>query len=556
MPKKNKRGFTMRRATLKDFYACAALFVLCFVYVTLPQSADAQEDDAGRGLRFDLPRNARLRVENLRGDVTVETWNEKYVALESAANEPEPPVRIGRTNQLLTVSTLIRPGTRRARTVNLKLHVPTFARLQITTAKGKVEVRGLPQSLVAQTTTGNVLLEIPAASDALITAQSRRGQIVSTLDENKQNPRTRRRILQTRLGAGNKIVRLTSLSGRITLAPLAMENGDVAATTNTEQPPVLERPQATPTPNVSVTAPSPTPEEVDEDDVIRVETDLVTLNMSVVDRTSGRGVVGLAESDFKIYEDGTEQTIRSFESSSAPFDLMLLIDLSGSTRDVVNLIRTAALRFVRAARPQDRIAVVTFAAAPVLVAPPTTDRADLRRRINAMEQPQGSTKLYDAMNFALDLIEKNSANKRRSAVILMSDGLDSSLPNVRGDGSSIPYSDILHRTEELDGVLYSLWLNTEYEAFSPEDVQPETVDTAYERMNKLAEAGGGVFYEVERLEDLAGVYERVVADIGTVYTFTYLPTDKKRDGRWRGIRVTVPQRPNLIVRGRRGYRLQ
>lgn len=323
-----------------------------------------------------------------------------------------------------------------------------------------------------------------------------------------------------------------------------------------KQIPAASRPQATPTPNHSGVAASPPREEVNDDDVIRVETDLVTLNMSVVDRTSGRGVAGLVEGDFKIYEDGTEQTIRSFESSSAPFDLVLLIDLSGSTRDVVNLIRAAALRFVRAARPQDRIAVVTFAAAPVLVAPLTIDRAGLRRRINAMEQPQGSTRLYDAMNFAVDLLEKDSSKTRRSAIILMSDGLDSSLPNVRGEGSSVSYSDILHRTEELDGVLYSLWLNTEYEAFSPEDVQPETVDTAYERMTKLAEAGGGVFYEVERLEDLAGIYERVVADIGTVYTFTYLPTDKKRDGRWRAIRITAPQRPNLVVRGRRGYRLK
>ncbi|MBA2502912.1 MAG: VWA domain-containing protein [Pyrinomonadaceae bacterium] len=542
----------MKRVTLIICYFCAALPLFCVV-VALSPHARAQKDDAA--LRFDLPRNARLRVENLRGSVTIEMWDENYVSLEFVAGtKREPPVRIERTPQLLTVSVLTGRSTRRARAVNLKLRVPPFARLQITTTKGEILMRGLPQSLAAQTTTGDVRLEVPADADALVTAQSRQGQVVSTLNENERQPR--RRTLQKRLGEGNKPVRLTSVSGQIMLAPLASENNNDVASTSREQPSASTLPQATPTPAPSVAAPSPPPEEVDEDDVIRIETDLVTLNMSVVDRASGRGVVGLAESDIKIYEDGAEQAIRSFESSSAPFDLVLLIDLSGSTRDVVNLIRTAALRFVRAARPQDRIAVVAFANSPIVVSPLTTDRVSLRQRIAAMEQPQGSTKLYDGLNFALDLIERDSTKVRRSAVILMSDGLDSSLPNVRGDGSSISYADMLHRTEELDGVLYSLWLNTEYEAFSPEDVQPETIDTAYERMKSLAEAGGGVFYEVERLEDLAGIYERVVADIGTVYTFTYLPTNKARDNRFRAIRVTVPQRPNLVVRGRRGYRLK
>ncbi len=541
----------MKRVTLKTFSFCTALLLLCAVGALSP-GARAQEDDAS--LRFDLPRNARLRVENWRGNITVETWDEKYVSLESVAGaEREPPVRIERTPQLLTVSVLAARSVRRARTVNLKLRVPLSARLQITTTKGEILMRGVPQSLTAQTTTGDVRLELPADTDATITVQSRQGRVVSALNDDAQSPR--RRILRKRLGTGNKFVRLASLSGSVTLAPLASEKDNDVASASREQPSSPNLPQAPP-PAPSAAAPSPPPQEVDEDDVIRVETDLVTLNMSVVDRASGRGVAGLAEGDFKIYEDGAEQTIRSFESASAPFDLVLLIDLSGSTRDVVNLIRAAALRFVRAARPQDRVAVVAFAGAPVVVAPLTTDRESLRRRITAMESPQGSTKLHDGLNFALDLIEKDSSNSRRSAVILMSDGLDSSLPNVRGDGSSVPYADILHRTEELDGVLYSLWLNTEYEAFSSEDVQPETVDTAYERMKSLAEAGGGVFYEVERLEDLAGIYERVVADIGTVYTFTYLPTNKTRDNRLRAIRVTVLQRPNLVVRGRRGYRLK
>ncbi|MGA9994865.1 MAG: hypothetical protein WBP93_05595, partial [Pyrinomonadaceae bacterium] len=99
---------------------------------------------------------------------------------------------------------------------------------------------------------------------------------------------------------------------------------------------------------------------------------------------------------------------------------------------------------------------------------------------------------------------------------------------------------------------YSLWLNTEYEALSDKDVQPETFDLAYDRMKELAEEGGGIFYEVEKLEDLAGAYERVVADLGTVYSLSYRPTNKARDGKWRAIRLAV-SRPNAVARGKRGY---
>jgi hypothetical protein len=72
-------------------------------------------------------------------------------------------------------------------------------------------------------------------------------------------------------------------------------------------------------------------------------------------------------------------------------------------------------------------------------------------------------------------------------------------------------------------------------------------------MKELAEAGGGLFYEVEKLEDLAGAYERVVADLGTVYSLSYRPTHKERDGRWRAIRLRLPRHPSAVARGKRGY---
>ena len=294
--------------------------------------------------------------------------------------------------------------------------------------------------------------------------------------------------------------------------------------------------------------------EISEGDVIRVDSQLVTLNISVIDRGTNRGLMGLTQPDFKLFEDGQEQRIVQFESASAPFDLVLLIDLSGSTKEVIKLIRAAALRFVQAARPADRIAVITFAGEAKVVSELTADRELLRQRIETIDTARGDTKLYDATNFAMNEVMKQTKNSRRTAIVLMSDGLDGTIPGISGQQGSVKFSypETLRNIQEFDGVLYTLWLNTEYEAMSPLDTQPEAFDTGHARMKEMADAGGGIFYPVERLTDLAGAYEQVVADLGTVYSLAYKPLNSARDGRWRAIRIGV-NKPNAVPRGKRGY---
>jgi VWFA-related protein len=284
-----------------------------------------------------------------------------------------------------------------------------------------------------------------------------------------------------------------------------------------------------------------------------VDTHVVTLNLSIVDRQSGRGLTGLMRDDFRVAEDGVEQQITNFEAANAPFDLLLLLDLSGSTAKVTEVIRASALRFVESVRPSDRVGVIAFAGSPQVVSNLTGDLRQLRSRIAGMAAPAGDTKLYDAVAYAIAHVERNSPRERRRAVILMSDGLDSVLPNVQGEGSALSYDDVRSRVQEFDGLFYSVWTDTSYEALSPLDVQPETFDLVYERMEELSKVGGGLFYEVERLEDLAGAYERVVQDLGTVYSVSYIPVNKTRDGRWRAVRVRLPRRPEAVARGRSGY---
>ncbi|MDX6693752.1 MAG: Ca-activated chloride channel [Blastocatellia bacterium] len=534
------------------------------------------------GVRADLPANNALRIENWRGGVKVEVWNEKHVSVVATVDGATPknsPVVINRAARLLSLSVARqRPGATPQR-VELTVRIPQRARVEVVTSSGEINLSGVPAAFNARTIKGDIRAEISPTSDAKLTAQTVSGMIDSAFDATTSaSPGSPN--FEATLGRGSSLLRLSSERGRITLASTESQTAASAAAPSPDNTAVASSPgnaQTSPPDSQPSNAeprrpptlvggdskgggagtpatPFSTPEEIDDEDIVRVDTELVTVNMSVIDRNTYRGLTGLTQSDFKVYEDGAQQQIAHFEAASAPFNLVLLIDLSGSTQDIVKLIREAALHFVNAARPADRISVITFASAPVIVSPLTSDREALRRRINSIEQPHGSTKVYDALNAAIDEVLKGAKDSRRNAIVLMSDGLDSTMPNVAGEGSTVGYNELLARVREFDGVLYTLWLQTETElsSLSALDIQPETYDLAHDRMQELAEAGGGIFYEVLSLEDLAGAYEHVVADLGTVYSIGYRPTNKLRNGKWRSIRIAV-SRPNAAARGKRGY---
>jgi len=484
-----------------------ALLGLLFLAAFSPTTAYADDE-----IRIDLPAGGQLKVRNDFGNVSAEVWSSNQVAVsaiiggDGSQRLTRSPIIIDNRGSLLTISVVRRPIDPVV-PIHLKIKVPENADITARSSRGTIK----------SSLSGTLTIETPP--------------------------------FQTRIGSGGRKIDIQTDSGEIllTYAPVA----DVT-TNSTPKPPELigaenpKRPAGTPA-DASVGG------DISEGDVIRVDSQLVTLNISVIDRGTNRGLVGLGQSDFKLFEDGDEQRIVQFESSSAPFDLILLIDLSGSTREVVKLIRAAALRFVQAARPADRIGVITFAGEATVVSTLTADRELLRQRIETIDTARGDTKLYDATNFAMDEVLKESKKSRRSAIVLMSDGLDGTIPGISGQvGSKRSYQETLRNVQEFDGVLYTLWLNTEYEAMSPLDTQPEAFDMGHDRMKEMADAGGGVFYEVERLTDLAGAYEQVVADLGTMYSLAYRPSNSTRDGRWRAIRIKV-ERTNAVPRGKRGY---
>ncbi|HWS54611.1 MAG TPA: VWA domain-containing protein [Pyrinomonadaceae bacterium] len=562
----------MRLLRLKGRTFGALLAALSLLAAGVVPSARGALPQAGEGaLTVALPPGGEVFVENRRGGVAVEVWGEEHIALSADAEaggrggRRRLPVRVGKSERGLTIRVERAAGARASR-VDLRLSVPASARLSVRTSDGELSIAGAPAALDAQTISGDLRLTLPAPPDADVTAQSLNGVVaLGEGFDGDGGPRERRGKFRARLGSGGVPLKLFSGRGRISLearadfASRTRRGPPSSPTSPTESASAArrERVSAEPGEDAPVRQPTPAPveppQEIDEDEVVRVESELVTLNVSVVERASGRGLAGLAAEDFRLYEDNVEQSIAHFESSDAPFDLVLLLDLSGSTARVTDTIRRAASRFIAATRPQDRVAVVAFASASQVVSPLTSDRRRLREAIDRMAPPQGDTRLYDALAHALEFAARETERSRRRAVILMSDGLDSTMPNVTGEGSALSFDEVRNRAQEFDGVLYTIWTSTEYEAFSPLDIQPETFELAEERMKGLADAGGGLFYVVERLEDLAGAYERVVADLGTVYSLSYRPTNKERDGRWRAIRVRLPRHPAAVARGKRGY---
>jgi VWFA-related protein len=547
----------LRRAKLLSPFLVSVLLLLC---AARPSSVSADND----GVRVDLPPGGEISITNSRGGITIEVWSERHVAVAATVKGLKPkksPVSIKRTEQLLSVSVSPLEVGMLTR-VELTLRIPERSQALVKSETGDVIIRGLPASLTVENLHGDIRADFPLSGDADIEAESPAKGVVSTLPL-PASETSGKSVFQARLGAGGKRVRLVSKRGRVALASYGApkETTPVVETVRTEtvrtgtaKAPVLIGADKSRTGAGTPSTPLNSPEEIDEGDIVRVDTELVTLNVSVIDRGTNRGLKGLLESDFKLYEDGQPQEVAHFESANAPFNLVLLIDLSLSTQDKIALIRDAALQFVVAARPADRIGIVTFTHEPVVVSRLTSDRALLRERINAIEKPKGSTNVYDSVAFVMDEVFKEAKDSRRNAIVLMSDGLDSTMQNVPGPGSAISHKELLSRAREFDGVIYSLWLNveTEYSSLSPLDIQPETYDLAHDEMEQLAEAGGGLFYEVEKLEDLADAYERVVADLGTVYSLSYRPVNRLRDGKWRAIRVAVA-RPNAVARGKRGY---
>ncbi len=341
-------------------------------------------------------------------------------------------------------------------------------------------------------------------------------------------------------------------------------------------------------------------EEVSEGDVVRVETQLVSVPTVVTDR-NGHPVTGLRTENFALFEDGKPQRVTNFATTEAPFEIALLLDTSGSTREELGLIREAAKAFIAALRSGDRVAIVAFNNAPrnssvvanvEILSALTNDHGTLRNAIDNLGISNG-TPFYDALGRIADQVFRDPPRaevRGRRAVVALTDGVDSS--------SDSGYDDARAKLLRAGLASYFIQVNTEdyvedrllkdclddgrlslsakqlerfrqlyaptaqkedYQdfcrmgQFERMDISRKLYNLARGEMNAMAKDSGGKNFAAVTLQDARAAFAQVANEIGTQYSLGYYPSNKTRNGQFRQIKVELRSVRDANVRAREGY---
>ena len=342
------------------------------------------------------------------------------------------------------------------------------------------------------------------------------------------------------------------------------------------------------------------PEEVDEGDIVRVETQLVTVPAIVTDKT-GRPMSALRQENFAVFEDGKPQSLTNFATTEAPFEIALLLDTSGSTREDLGLIRDAANAFISALRAGDRVSVVAFSnergangpVASVDVLTALTDKRTVLRNAVANLGTSNGTPFYDALLRVGDQVFHDPPTDQfrgRRAVVALTDGVDSSsnsdfaeartklsragvaayfiqvstedyvedrlLKDCQDDGRLTLSAKQLERFRRL---FVPSAQREDYQdfcrmgQFERMDISRQLYNLARREMAELARATGGKNFSAASLQEASAAFAQVANEIGTQYSLGYYPSDKTRDGRFRQIKVELRGVKDASVRARDGY---
>jgi Ca-activated chloride channel family protein len=314
-----------------------------------------------------------------------------------------------------------------------------------------------------------------------------------------------------------------------------------SAQTPAPQPQAAATPQATtarpdaPDAKLPADAASPNGEEVDEDEVVRVDSNLVIIPASVVD-SRGRAVVDLKVEDFELRIDGEVKAIGDLSRAETPVHVALLFDNSASLSAAREFEKQAAVRFFRSVvRPIDRAAVYSISTTPTLAQGLTNDVPRLVRTIEGFGAPDGATALFDALTQAADYMRPLVGRK---VLVLVSDGTDTV--------SDASFDDAVNRALRAECQVYVV------QTRQVED--PNLHDPVSEqRMLRLSEQTGGAVFIPKSVDELDSVFTQISLDLSQQYLLSYYPQDERKDKYFRFISLRVKTRPSLRVRARKGF---
>jgi Ca-activated chloride channel family protein len=289
-------------------------------------------------------------------------------------------------------------------------------------------------------------------------------------------------------------------------------------------------------------APAPPRQQVPSGYAIQRDVNLVVLHASVLN-SRGQFVPGLKQENFHVYEDKVEQKLSLFHQEDVAVSQGLVIDNSGSMRDKVAQVRTAALTFVKVSNPNDETFVVNFNDEYYLdtVHDFTNDINELKDALDRIDS-RGSTGLYDALIGSLDHLKKGHKDKK--VLVVISDGLD--------NASRRTLEDAVREAQRSDAVIYAIGI------FSDDDLRQNRRQMRKARgaLIDLTTATGGLAFFPDSADETEALCTQIAHDIRNQYTLGYSPTNTAQDGKFRSVRVDVTPPKGmgkLTVRTRTGY---
>jgi VWFA-related protein len=333
-------------------------------------------------------------------------------------------------------------------------------------------------------------------------------------------------------------------------------------------------------PTKSEAKPTPTPEddsgitdskleegETVEGDVVRFDTSLITVPVTVIDR-NGKYVPTLRRSDFRIYEEGLEQKIAYFATVDQPFTVILLIDTSGSTQIKLEDMQNAAITFVDQLKPDDSVMVMSFDDSINVLCKPTTDRNAITKAIYRT-RTGGGTRLYDAVSQVLKKQLRTISG--RKAVVMFTDGVDTASFNSTFDGT-------IRLAEESDAPIYVVDYDTSGgfgringgwplpggrgtimgipvprpSVMTGPVASAEDYRRASIYLHELADKTGGRFHNGDSMSGIADAFAQIAQELGRQYSLGYYPKSKGVAGQRRNIKVRVTQE-GMVVKSRDSY---
>jgi Ca-activated chloride channel homolog len=290
-------------------------------------------------------------------------------------------------------------------------------------------------------------------------------------------------------------------------------------------PPPKLKPKPTPTP----------PEDYGEGDRIVVDTELVTLNVRVIDRNN-RPIDNVKESDFHVFEDGVEQPVAFFTREEVPVSYGLAIDNSGSLRSQLQSVIDAGKTIINSNKPGDETFLVRFVSSDKIetLQDFTSSMELLLDALDNMYIEGGQTAVVDAVFLSAERIAEykkgDDNDRRRRALIVVTDGEDRV--------SFYKQEQLFARLREADVQIYVIGFVNELEKDGG-FIRKSSREKAVNLLNKLASETGGRAFFPQSISELPKIATDIVRDLRTQYVLAYNPTNKARDGSYRAIRVAV-----------------